>query len=269
MLDGNYLINVNKLKNVGGFDYAMVDTPKIIQSGNLEYCIAVDAGDQTFTFPEGIQGSPGKWDFSANHFWNLTVIGKEEPITLLDVSRDRKDFVFPHFSRSRRYVVDYKNGSTSENISLSTKVSFLDESEIPFGIQLSVSHIVTPLSVSLDDYAHIVVSARSLQDSTISIGVIFLMSDGINYGVSLGIKNIWEDTVIPLSAFQSKDTLILPDSYPQFLPKVWSAKHATTGMKLDLRKLQGIQIVLNPPSVHALHDKREIGFGLISVKLVK
>jgi hypothetical protein len=76
------------LKYVGGFDYALVDTPKMMQSGNLEYCVAVDAGDQTFTFPEGAQGAPGKWDFSANHFWTLTVIGKEEPITLLDVSRD-------------------------------------------------------------------------------------------------------------------------------------------------------------------------------------
>jgi hypothetical protein len=132
-----------------------------------------------------------------------------------------------------------------------------------------VSHIITPLSGSLDDYAHIVVSARSFQDSTSTIGVIFLMSDGINYGVSLDIKNIWQDTVIPLSAFQTKDALILPDSYPQFLPKVWSSKHATTGMKLDLRKLQGIQIVLNPPSAHELHGKRETGFELISVKLVK
>jgi hypothetical protein len=255
------------LKNIGGFDYVAADTVKLPQSGKIEYCVAVEASDGAFTFPEGVHNTPGKWDFSPNGLWSTKVIAPDEAIALIDVRRDRRDFVFPHYSRSMRYIVDYTNGSSSEEEALSLKVSFLEEKRTPFGLQLGVSDLVKSVAGHLDKYRHLVLNARSTQDSTCTIGIVLLMADGRSYGVDAEIKNTWQGIEIPLSAFRSRSALILPDSYPHFLPKEWKIEPSTNNDRPDLNLLQSVQITVDPTNVRRQSEKREIGFSITSVNL--
>jgi hypothetical protein len=253
-----------ELINVGGFDYALADTPKILQVDNLEYCIAFESGGKTFTFPGGAQITPEKWDFSPNSVWKLKIIGKEEAITVLNVSRDIKDFVFPHFNRSRRYTVDLKNGSQSDETSLSLHINFLEESKTPFGIQLNVSENLQPFAAQLDGYKTIVLKARSSQDSASIVSLNFIMADGKCYTAAAKLKNIWQEVEIPLSAFHTGSSLILPNSYPLFLPEIWNAASDNSEKDLTLSALEFIQIVANPAA-----GVKETDFEIVSVTLKK
>lgn len=257
----------HKLENVGGFSYALADTPKILQSGMLEYCVGVEVGKNTYTFPEGIRNAPGQWDFSTSSLWNVKVVRPDEPIALLDVRRDRRDFTFPHYNRSMRYSVDYKNGSNSEETALALKVTLSDENKTPFGFQLDASGLVKSFAAAMSNYRHVAVKARSGQDSTCRIGIVFVLADGTCYGADAEIKKDWQVTEIPLSAFRSRSALMLPDSYPLFLPKVRPASETIVYAAPDLRTLESIQIILGSSGTKAVNRPVEINLEIASVIL--
>jgi hypothetical protein len=257
------------LKHVAGFDYVAVDTNTAINLGRIEYCVAVEAGNKTITFPGEIPNKPGVWDFSISNLWNMTIVGPRQQFVLLDVSRDRNDFVFPHYTRALRYLLDYPSGSNSTEVALSPTVTFSNEAEIPFGVQLSISGILAPLRDQLSEYHHVVLKARSDQDSLCTLGIIFLMSNGKSYGANVDLPPEWKEIEIPLSAFQRRNALILPNSYPLFLPKIWKSGEDGSNGNLDLRSLQSIQIVVDPPPAGKSDQKREIRFELVSVTLEK
>lgn len=255
------------LTNVGRFDYTVRDTSQMIQSGELEYCVAVEVGNNIFTFPEGVQNSPDKWDFSTSHLWIMKVIKPDEPIVLLDVCRNKKDFVFPHYSQSMKYFIDYRNGSNSEEIALSLRVSFSDDEKIPFGFQLNVSEWIKPFINHLENYQSVVLRARSNQDSMCTVGINLLMSDGKNYRVNAKLKASWQDLEVPLSTFRNRNTLILPNSYPLFLPKIWITKKDTIHDRPNLSSLECVQIITDPLEARRINGKREVSFEIQSIYL--
>jgi hypothetical protein len=255
------------LKNVGGFSYTAADTPKIMQSGTVEYCVAVDDGRNTYTFPGEVQNTPGKWDFSTNSLWTVRVVKSGESIVLLDAQRDRDDFIFPRYSQGLRYLVDYRDGTNSEETALALKVTVSDERTIPFGLQLNVSKLVEPLDSDLGSYRHIVVKARSSQDSACTIGIVFLMADGRSYGADVDITDDWREVVIPLSAFRNRSALILPESYPLFLPKVWNGNAGAGAGEPDMRTLESVQILLDSPGTKGANSSKEFNVEIVSVGL--
>jgi hypothetical protein len=257
------------LKNVGGFDFVAVDTSAATHSGRLEYCVAVESGDTTLTFPGGIPGNPGRWDFSSSALWILKIVEADEPVVLLDVSRDRNDLVFPHYSKTMKYTIEYKNGSNSEEVALCPRVTFSREAEIPFGIQLNVSEHMKAVSNSVEGFQQVKIKARSVKESTCTVGINFLMSDGRSYRSDIELGTNWNEIGVPLAAFRSGSALILPDAYPLFLPKTWKASSVALSVKPDLRSLQSIQIVVDPANVAGSEGKKETGFAMVSVRLEK
>jgi hypothetical protein len=257
------------LKRAGGFDYIALDTSAIVHPGRIEYCVVVEMGNKTMTFPGGIPNKPGAWDFSIDHLWSMTIVGAGEQFVLLDISRDRSDLVFPHYTRALRYSLDYVSGSNNTEIALSPTISFSDEAESSFGAQLSVSGIIAPVRHRLSDFHHVILKARSGQDSLCTLGLVFLMSDGKSCGANVDLQPEWKEIEIPLSAFRTRSALMLPGSYPLFLPKTWNVDEEGRDSKVDLRLLQGMQIVVDPSSTRQTKHKKEIRFELVSIKLEK
>jgi hypothetical protein len=259
----------HQLKHIWGFNYVPVDYPKIMQSGDLEYCITAEAGGNTYTFPEGIQSTPEKWDYDKKNLWKLKVIGQNEQIVVLNTMRDRSNLVFSHFNQSRRYFVDYKNGSNSDEASLSLHVSFSDESKAPFGFQLNVSEMIKILKEELKEYRYAVLKAKSNQDSICTIGLNLIMADGKCYGVNTQLKNYLQEIEIPLTAFCDKDLLILPDSYPSFLPTVLNSKTVDMNFRPKFSSLECVQITVDPTEIRKIKGEIEANYEIISVVLKK
>lgn len=255
------------LKNINGFDYVVDDTSKYSADGNLQYCVSIKTEKNIFTYPGGIQKSPEDWDFSQNDLWNINVNVPGESLVLLDASRDQRDFIFPQYNPSVKYLVDYSSGSNTEKKSLSVKVSFTKEASIPFGLQLNVSEIIKPFVSSLNQYKYLVVKGKSDGDKKSMVDIKFLMEDGSTYSARVHLSKSWNDTKIPLSDFKSSSALILPNSYPQFLPKIWNGTKEQLNQKLDLNQLQFIQITCEKPKSEIRNDKAEISFRIESIML--
>jgi hypothetical protein len=253
-----------KLKNVGGFEYALADTPKILQTGRLEYCIAVESEGNVRTFPGGMQRTPDQPDFLESALWSLMIVNPPDAVSILDVSRDIKDLVFPHFDGSIKYSANLQFGSKSNETSLAVHINFLAASHKAFGAQLNVRENLKPFAAQLENYKTLVLRARSTGDSPCSMGVHLVLEDGQCFSSSLKLKNHWQDQELPLSAFQAGNSLLLPNSYPLFLPQIWNSPARDSNNEFKLSDLEFIQIVVNPAD-----GIKETEFEVVSVMLKK
>jgi len=252
------------LKNVGGFEYALADTPKILHTGRLEYCVAVESEGKVTSFPGGMQSSPDQPDFPDGNIWSLMVVDPPEAVAILDVSRDIKDLVFPHFDRSRKYSTNLLCGSRSNETALSVHINFLAKSALPFGFQMNVSENLRPFAAQLENYKTVVLRARSTGDSACSMGMNLLLADGRCFSSSIRLKNQWQDQELSLSEFQTGNALLLPNSYPLFLPQIWKSPAGGSKNEFMLSDLEFIQLVVNPAD-----GATETDFDVVSVVLKK
>jgi hypothetical protein len=257
----------HSLKNIGGFEYGLTDSLKFLNAGNLEYCISVELEGQTKTFPYGVESNPEDWDFNSEKLWTVKILSPNDPFVLLNVSRDRKDFVFPQYSRSMRYMLDYKNGSNSESTSLSVGVTFTEENKIPFGIQLNIPDLLKQLGSQIDNYENVFIKARSTQNTSATIALKLITIDGKVYSSSIKLKDDWQNIQIPWKEFNSGDALILPFSYPKFLSKTWTPSNNSQSGSLKPSEINSLQIVTDQSGAKKNNDKWEIGFEIESIYL--
>jgi len=227
------------LKHTFGLDYSYSDSSQKIKSGKIQYCVSVKTDDQVYTFPSEIKASPDNWDFYTDILWNTEVLKFGETICLFDASRDKEDFVFPHFSPDLRYNLNYQNGTCCGNSSLSVGVTYSKENKNGFAVQLSIAGINSMKSI-MNEYGYVIVRARSVNET--KIGLNFLSEDGKNFGAALELSKEWKDIELPVTSFRPQSALILPSSYPLFLSGIWKSTGCNENSFKDFSKLQFIQI---------------------------
>jgi hypothetical protein len=128
--------------------------------------------------------------------------------------------------------------------------------------------LLKPLAAVLDQYRTVVVNARSLGDTSDTIGIHLLMGNGKSFAAKMEISKDWHERKIPISSFHSSAALVLPDFYPRFLPKLWNASQAELHETPDLRMLDRIQITIDPSDAKQHDDAREMSFEVSSISLI-
>lgn len=258
-----------QLTNSGGFEYSYVDSSNMLSSGELEYCVAVKTGDKEYTYPGEVLNSPDKWDFYSNKFWQVKIIGSDDPITIFYAGQDRDKIDYPQWSPETKFFPDYKIGSTGDNIALSLKINFGAQDEIPFGFQLDESWLHKCLDINFNNYKYIVIKARTIIDSSAKIGLGFLMLDGKSYGTNVTLSNQWQDIEIPVSSLKESSSLILPFSYPHFLPKIWNPIDNLPGESVNLNDFGFLQIICDKSNSMKINNNSETGIEIESIYLTK
>ena len=253
------------LKNVGAFNYSVDDTARFIQDGIHQYCVSVETEKGIQSFPAGVAKSPEEWDFSHNDLWSINIGKPQDPIVLLDAKRDQRDLIFPQYNPAMRYSVDYASGTSNEKNSITLKISFADKSVIPFGMQLNTAKIIHPFISAMNDYNTIVIQGK--ENSSGFYGINLIMNDGRQYSSNFNLAKSWQEVNIPLESFKVGSGLILPNSYPQFLPKIWNKQNGEIENQIKLADLQFIQITCERPNSTAENKPTEVGFNIESVTL--
>jgi hypothetical protein len=229
----------------------------------VEYCVAVESGGKVFTYPEGSHSDPNDWDFSTTQHWQMSIQENEEPILLFDAQRDRKDLLFPNFSRSLRYTVDYKNGPAGTRSALSFSAIVSGPASLGFTCQIDISKTVLPFRNGLRNYKNISIHARAIGDTSRPMIIKILAKSGEAFGSTIMLTNSWNEISVPLSAFERTVWRILPDSYPLFLEKTWENSEANPDA-LDIGQALSIQI-----AVPSGKNEKELRFELSSISLTK
>ncbi len=240
-----------ELKNNGGFEYVPLDSTIKLDAGNFEYCVTVETENQVLTFPEKINKRPWDWDFSIKHLWNGVIINQSKPIVIFDAARDHKDLVFPQFTDQMRYRNEYHDGSINGINSLHININYKDSTAIPFGFQLNIKKYLNPINSDSLKYSYLVIKARSHNSDNSEIKINFLLTDGRSFSSKVTLIKNLTDIKVPLADFTSAYALILPNSYPRFLPKVWESSERNSFNINDIKKCEFIQIICEPTKLES------------------
>lgn len=233
------------LKNTQGFNYVLNDSLKLLNAGDLEFCVTAKINNKVYTFPDGKEISPDDWDFYFDNLWKTKVLDKNTPVELFNASRDYKDLVFPQFTNSTRFFVDYNNGSTSELSTIKISVQTSGKDEFPFGFQLNLSTILNSIKSNLSNYKTIILKARTLNDDKLKMKINFITDDGKCFQSETELSKLMEEKVLSLDDFKKGSSLILPFSYPKFLPKIWNNNSQSENEKLTLDKVEFLQFIID------------------------
>jgi hypothetical protein len=228
------------LKYISGFDYSFTDSSQRLGAGKIQYCVAVKTNAAEFTFPEGIQGIPDNWDFYTDKLWSTDILQQGESVPLFDVTRDREDFVFPHYKPGMKYNIEYKNGTCCDKSSLSVGLTYSPGIKTVYTVQLNVSGIINSLKDIVNEYSTVIVRARSENKSM--AGFDFVLDDGRSFNSEIQLTKEWMDISLPVASFRQYRMMILPSSYPLFLPDLLDTKGKDKLSINDLCKIQFIQI---------------------------
>jgi len=229
------------LKKINGFNYVVADSIKLLHEGEIEFCVALKINKKIYTFPDGKNISPDDWDFYYEKIWKTKIINNNTPIELFNAARDYKDLVFPQFTKSTKFFADNRNGLTSERNSILVNVTSTGEDNFPFGFQLNVSKIIKSIKNNLFNYRTITLNARTISDSSLTLGINLITSNGRCFQSKIKLEKRWEEKSISLDKFQKGSCLILPFSYPRFLPKIWKNDFQAEEEKIKLDELEFIQ----------------------------
>ncbi|MFA6977897.1 MAG: hypothetical protein WC209_01135 [Ignavibacteriaceae bacterium] len=249
------------LKKGKGFTHSFEDSSTIFSEGEVQYCVSVKTGNKIVTFPGNIKGSPNDWDFRIDNPWKVVISKSGENINLFSAMQDRRDLLFPHYSKTMQFDVNYKSGSDGNSTSLMVKVRYGDENKIPFGVQLAVDEKVKSVCNEQNDYRYAIIRGRSNQDTTSTVKIILLMEDGRSFTSNVELQTQWQETVIPLSKFKIGNSLVLPNSYPLFLPRV--RESVSENKVINPFAFSAIQIVCEAN----MKEKKETGFEIESIYL--
>ncbi|MFH1195432.1 MAG: cellulase family glycosylhydrolase [bacterium] len=226
-----------------GFDFTVADSIKYWDAGIQEYCVAVKVENEWFTYPGEMKGSPDDWDFYPENTWQVKVLEENDALVLFDAGSDFHDISYPQFSRSLSYRVDLGIGDNSENEILNLNIKVGEKNPNPFGFQTDVSEILKPFRNA--QYHSVEIRCGSSTQSKINLSLI--LNDGGCFTYTLNLEREVKEFKIPFSEFKSGSALILPFSYPKFLPKFWNPKGLTVPNKLSGSQIQFIQVTSDSP----------------------
>ncbi len=240
-----------KLEKAEGFKYFLNKRSGIVSSGKLEYCVTIDDGKDFITYPGGIKSSPESWDFPKENFWTVDVLSKDSPVKLFDPVRDRKDLVFPFYSENLKYNIEYKHSPELMNDILKADVKFSGNQTTPFAIQNNISKLAKVIKDSKGVYKNIIINCKSANNSTKALKINLITSDADCYSYEVKLSDSWQKKIIPIEKFIPSEALILPNSYPKFLPKTWTKKNCILNVKDLIDKLEFIQVVCNKENTNS------------------
>ncbi|MFZ6033872.1 MAG: hypothetical protein ACOYVE_11275 [Melioribacter sp.] len=230
-----------ELEKISAYEYRLSKKDNLFRPGLIEYCVVITTDDGKSVFPGGGALTPEDWDFDPANIWRLDITDTNISV-LFDPLRDRKDLVFPHFSRDMRYSLDYKTGVSFT--SLNINVTYTDNPSGGFGFQNGIEQYTND---SIDyEYMTLYGSAGDATGDTIKVNL--LTNDGAVYSKEIVLTLEKNEYKIPLSEFKLSEALLLPNSYPRFLPRKRKSINTSKSLKENLKNLAFLQVVNEPGS---------------------
>jgi hypothetical protein len=264
--NGNKYENV-ELKRITGYVYSAEIPSKVLQTGFLSYRIIITTAENTFTFPSGIKGNPGEWDFYEESNYVTRIVKENSPIYIFNAAQD-SDYIVKEWKPGNQLV----SGKSPGEAEYQVKIARLFEEDIEnknatpvndYSFRFSFSEKIKGRNNELAEQKKLVLNVRSISGRTEIIQVALVDKNGSSFGKIIEITPENAEYTIDLSQLKPVKTVILPRPYPGFLPYYF--EHNNRG-PFNLKNVESIQFSIGPGlEKEALTQKHEI--GLTSVRL--
>ncbi|MBN2213541.1 MAG: hypothetical protein JW723_04795 [Bacteroidales bacterium] len=227
------IVEMNK---TAAYTYSAVIDTNLVQEGFLRYYISVRQNGSVHTYPAGNEGSPSDWDFIGQEPYQVRVVNPSSPICLFDAGRDGNSIYGNDLFRI------LPSGNPGESI-LSMNIKNLRTDGHHNALRFYFAEKLKGRYPDLLSCKQIVLNGYSLTGDPQVIQVGLVNNLGITHAVSLTIQPDYGEYIIPLKDLQQVKTLILPNTYPDFLPYCYEPDKA---YPFDLNTSESIQFSIGP-----------------------
>ncbi|HEY8937975.1 MAG TPA: cellulase family glycosylhydrolase [Cyclobacteriaceae bacterium] len=240
--------HVISMNHKTGYVYEAELPTDVIKEGLLRYFITVKEKDNVHTYPSGVDGKPGDWDFTSNEAYEIRVLSKNSPVYLFDVAQNAQGIMRNWIPASM--IVPMADPSKQQ---LDLPLDKLYEADVEnhnalaihdYTLRYSFGHKLDGRLSDMLNAKKIVFKGRSLRGKPEKIQVALVMRNGTAFGSEIMIDSVLHDYVIALTNLKRVPLVTLPRPYPSFLPYYFKNDQVTDA--LDLRDVEGIQISVGP-----------------------
>ena len=237
-----------KMEKVSGYTYA-ADLPKHLSgAGFIPYYIVVRSGGHYNTYPSGIEGRPGEWDFYDSQPYQLRFVSASSPVYLFEAATDAEQLDRPWLEGSGLQPV--AGPEKAELLINGKQFSMKPDPENPnaepqrnYPLRCFIGDKIASHTAGLADKKQLVFHGRALNDRPCTVQLILIMKDGSAYGGSLTINTSTGDYRLPLTGLKKTKAVSLPRPYPTFLPYYVDLPAAG---KFDLKEVERLEFSVGP-----------------------
>lgn len=241
----------------------MAEIPSdLVTTGQLQYRIIVQNGNNYITYPGAFTGDPFVWDNYNFETYKTNIASPSASVDLYNPSTDRTVHVLPNFRRG--FQTSYISGNSSGSLVYKLTITDLKNDEV-MGMQLYTGDKLAQRKTELSSFNKMVLRARSGDSIPVTINLKLVNTQGDAFGASVLLTKDVKEMVIPFSMLKPDSSLLMPRPYPGFQPVYF--KSSVANPLFDLSTIEKLEITLTNAMQQTPLKKYEI--QIESVRLDK
>ena len=193
-----------------GYVYSVNVPAEQIKNGLIKYCITVQMGEKSQSFPADIQGRPSDWDFPTKKLWETLIVDACSPIVLYDASRDRDKFLISQYWHGPHYNYDFVSGQTVGKLAFHLEVKNLTTEPQDVSCKHIFGREIDGRLADMNGFQTLCVRVRAATKETTHFGITLMDKDGSAWSAAVPITEQWSEVRIPLSQFAFAKAAMLP-----------------------------------------------------------
>lgn len=240
-----------EMKRGHGYEYTATIPAEYVKAGFLRYFITVsDKG----TYPGGLPGQPGDWDFDASAPYSVAVVPDSDPVYLFDALADHEELV-RKWTRESSVVPLAAPGSGEVRVVVPGL--FEKDPENPAGQEIqdysmryTFKEKVAGRRASLSGKQELVLRGRALTGKNSPLQLALVMPDGKAFGGLVELGSDGGEYRLPLASLKEVPLVTLPRPYPTFLSYFFQG---ASDAIFNIEEAETLQISIGPGLVGDSH----------------
>ncbi len=224
-----------RLQPAGGYRWQGTVPASDLAEGSFRYNLVVFSGGKSRTYPQGVDGNPLDWDFTATGFYEIEAVSPQAPLLLLDAEKDRNTieiFMLPEWGEADNRII--RNTPATKP---TVRLTFKTWGENP---RFFVRHYVRKtVEGRLQRLKKSKVICLRLPTVPQGLQIGFITQSGYTYAADCPTPDADGLTRIPLSSFRQTDTALLPKAFPTFLPTYF---HPQTSLPFRVEEVETLEL---------------------------
>ena len=254
------------LQRENGYTYSAEIPEKLLKKGFLEYRIIVATQENSYTFPAGVEGNPGEWDFYNDVYYSSKILEKDAPVYLFNASED-SDFIVGEWRPRNQLAPTAQPGEAEYEVKLEQlfeeDVENLNAEPVyDYSFRYNFNRKTEGRKMAFLEGDKLIIKAESLSNKPVKLQVALVTKDGSSFGKIIELHPEVKEYEILLAELQPVKMVTLPRPYPSFLPYYFEHQETSFG----LENAEALQFSIGP-GLSPEEQKQPKEVGIISVRL--
>ena len=224
-----------------GYEYTAEVPVDVVTSGQLQYRIIVQEGNNYTVYPGNIKGNPFAWDNYQFENYKTTIAAENSSLELYNPANDRKVYVLPNFRRG--FQTSYTSGTSTGNIIIKLAITEMQNDEV-MGLQIFIGDKIKQRISEANSFNKIILHTKTTNAQPVNIKVTLVNKNGSAFSSTVSITAGFQDIEVPLDNLKPGAALLMPRPYPGFQPLYF--KSSAINEAFNLNEVEKLEITTSP-----------------------